>query len=88
MIKVKVLTEALKRNGLMGRNLPIESYQPAIVVGVFSGDRLVSEFTARRIEIQGPCRVMQDDHKLGFIDSTNHGARVWIETEAEVKKIG
>ena len=48
--------------------------KPAIVVG-FAEQKLL----AFRVDILGPCRILQNDVRQ-LVD----GARVWIETEAEV----
>jgi len=51
-----------------------DDVQPAIVVG-FAGQKV----HAFKVDILGPCRILQNDVRQ-LVD----GARVWIETEAEI----
>lgn len=60
------------------RNINAEDPEPVLTVKTYKSNRYAHE-----VEILGPSRIVYRPHK-----PLSCGARVWIETEAEVRVLG
>lgn len=77
---IKVNTKTIAANARLKLEGRVDALQPAIEV--VSSDAFgvpARKQTGYEVEILGPCRVIQNDQHETF------GARVWIETESEVR---
>jgi hypothetical protein len=79
---IKVAVETIQRNFRLCAEGRHAECSPAVVVRVPQPEGGHQIITAYSVNIKGPSRVIQNDIKPDLT-----GARVWIETEAEVECI-